>query len=177
MKQVLAELNENTLLKYQLDDSGKLIIKGSKSEQQVFFKRITGINDLEEARSHALQAVSAIELQKDITAKAKMKKINHVWSLLEGIAPKDPIEGMIASQMVAIHELTLANAGKAANTGLSSEIRHRYINNTVKLSRTSMAQVEALKKYRSKGNQKIMVEHVNVASGGQAVVGSEIINN
>ena len=40
-----------------------------------------------------------------------------------------------------------------------------------KLARTYTAQVEALKQYRSKGQQIVRVERVNVESGGQAVVG------
>ena len=32
-------------------------------------------------------------------------------------------------------------------------------------------QVEALKNYRSKGEQRMVVQHVNVAEGGQAIVG------
>jgi hypothetical protein len=37
-----------------------------------------------------------------------------------------------------------------------------------KLARTFAAQVEALKNYRSKGEQRIVVQHVNVGEGGQA---------
>ena len=40
-----------------------------------------------------------------------------------------------------------------------------------KLARTFSSQVEALKKYRSTGEQNIRVQHVNVSEGGQAIVG------
>ena len=40
-----------------------------------------------------------------------------------------------------------------------------------KLTRTFTAQVEALKKYRSNGQQTVTVEHVTVNEGGQAIVG------
>jgi hypothetical protein len=40
-----------------------------------------------------------------------------------------------------------------------------------KLARTFAAQVEALKRHRSAGEQTIKVEHVTVNEGGQAVVG------
>jgi hypothetical protein len=33
-------------------------------------------------------------------------------------------------------------------------------------------QVEALQRYRGKGQQKVTVEHVHVRSGGQAIVGT-----
>jgi hypothetical protein len=41
-----------------------------------------------------------------------------------------------------------------------------------KLARTFAAQAEALKRYRSGGEQKMTVQHVHVADGGQAVVGN-----
>src|SRR5271168_4122239 len=37
---------------------------------------------------------------------------------------------------------------------------------------TFAAQMSALKEYRSKGEQKMTVQHVHVAEGGQAIVGN-----
>jgi hypothetical protein len=45
-------------------------------------------------------------------------------------------------------------------------------NLAVKLLRTYTAQLEALQRYRGKGQQKVMVEHVHVHQGGQAIVGN-----
>src|SRR5438034_11217890 len=41
-----------------------------------------------------------------------------------------------------------------------------------KLARTFSAQVEALKRYRTGGEQRVTVEHVTVNEGGQAIVGN-----
>src|SRR5271163_4078286 len=41
-----------------------------------------------------------------------------------------------------------------------------------KLTRTFAAQISALKEYRSKGEQKMTVQHVHVAEGGQVIVGA-----
>ena len=41
-----------------------------------------------------------------------------------------------------------------------------------KLARTFATQMEALKRYRSTGEQKVTVQHVTVNDGGQAVVGT-----
>jgi hypothetical protein len=40
-----------------------------------------------------------------------------------------------------------------------------------KLARTFAAQVEALRKHRTGGEQQVTVQHVNVSDGGQAIVG------
>jgi hypothetical protein len=41
-----------------------------------------------------------------------------------------------------------------------------------KLARTFTAQLEALKRYRTGGEQKVTVQHVSVSEGGQAIVGN-----
>ena len=41
-----------------------------------------------------------------------------------------------------------------------------------KLTRTFAAQMSALRDYRSRGEQRMVVQHVNVAEGGQAIVGN-----
>ena len=64
----------------------------------------------------------------------------------------------------------MAQAGRLARAKdyrLSSDSAS---NAMAKLARTFAAQVEALKRYRSTG-QTVTVQHVNVAHGGQAIVG------
>jgi hypothetical protein len=41
-----------------------------------------------------------------------------------------------------------------------------------KLTRTFASQMEALKRYRTGGEQKVTVQHVTVSEGGQAIVGN-----
>jgi hypothetical protein len=40
-----------------------------------------------------------------------------------------------------------------------------------KLTRTFISQMEALKRYRTGGEQTVTVQHVNVSESGQAIVG------
>jgi hypothetical protein len=51
-------------------------------------------------------------------------------------------------------------------------IRKDSAQNAFKLARSFCTQVEALKRYRSRGAQKMTVQHVHVAEGGQAIVGN-----
>ena len=53
----------------------------------------------------------------------------------------------------------------------SFEGRRENLNQANKLSRTYTTLLEALNRYRGKGQQKVTVEHVHVHAGGQAVVG------
>lgn len=49
------------------------------------------------------------------------------------------------------------------------EAREKAFN---KLARTFTAQVEAMRKHRTGGKQTVVVQHVNVEDGGQAIVGN-----
>jgi hypothetical protein len=82
------------------------------------------------------------------------------------------LEALLAVQMVGVHNLAmkfLANAALEDQTDYGKEVN---VNRANRLLRTFTAQVEALKKHRSKGEQHFTVEHVHVHSGGQAVVGA-----
>lgn len=94
-----------------------------------------------------------------------------------GIKPKDTIEAMLAAQIMAIHNATMTNLTRA-NGLLASrsykeiELGTKAFNVANKLARTYTMQMESLQRYRGKGQQKMVIEHVNVNSGGQAIIGN-----
>ena len=77
---------------------------------------------------------------------------------------------MLAVQMIATHTAALAALQKA-RTAEYRESLNSWGNLATKLLRTYTAQLETLAKYRRRGSQTVRVEHVNVAPGGQAIVG------
>jgi hypothetical protein len=97
--------------------------------------------------------------------------LNVMLSLVKGVKPKDEVEAMLAAQMAAVHLVTMAFARRLARvkTIPQQDSAERAFN---KLARTFAAQVEALKRYRTGGEQKVTVEHVTVNEGGQAIVGN-----
>jgi hypothetical protein len=78
---------------------------------------------------------------------------------------------MLAAQMGAVHTATMTFARRLANVDNipQQDSAERAFN---KLARTFAAQVSALKEYRSKGQQKMTVQHVTVGDGGRAVIGT-----
>jgi hypothetical protein len=92
-------------------------------------------------------------------------------AVVKGIDPKDQVEAMLGAQMAAVHMATMTFARRLAH---SETIQHqdsaeRTFN---KLTRTFASQLEALKRYRTGGEQKVTVKHVTVQEGGQAIVGN-----
>jgi hypothetical protein len=91
---------------------------------------------------------------------------------LEGIAPRDPLEGMLAAQMVATHETAMDCFRRAQLPNQTFEGRRMNLEFATKLMRSYAALVETLDKHRGKGQQVVRVEHVTVNAGGQAIVGA-----
>jgi hypothetical protein len=71
-------------------------------------------------------------------------------AVLRGIGENDHLEALLCSQMVLAYDLGMEFIRSARFT----------------------RQVEVLRTLRSKGEQKMIVEHVHVHNGGQAIVGS-----
>ena len=85
--------------------------------------------------------------------------------------PRDETEALLAAQMAAIHNATLVAARRLNHVDTIPQ-QDSASNMLNKLARTFASQVEALKKYRSAGEQTIKVQHVTVNDGGQAIVGN-----
>src|SRR5580765_7929448 len=92
-------------------------------------------------------------------------------AVVKGVEPKDQVEAMLAAQMAAVHNATMTFARRLAPVDNipQQDSAERAFN---KLARTFAAQVEALKRYRTGGQQRVTVEHVTVNAGGQAIVGA-----
>jgi len=99
-------------------------------------------------------------------------KYNSVMPLLLDIAPQDALEGMLAVQMVATHNLAMEMTRRSLINEQTVEGVNNNVNRITKLMNTFKSQVETLQKYRNKGQQVIKVQHVTVNDGGQAVVGN-----
>ena len=92
--------------------------------------------------------------------------------MLKGIAPQDELEGMLAVQMVYSHKLAMNFLKRASAQDKSPEIIDLQLRRANKLMNSFSKQMQTLTKYRQKGQQKMVVEHVNVNAGGQAIIGT-----
>jgi hypothetical protein len=97
--------------------------------------------------------------------------LNTTISIVKEIGPRDPIEALLACQMAAIHKATVYTARRFDRCDMLDQYQATG-NQLNKLARTFAAQMEALKRYRSSGEQSIRVQHVTVNDGGQAIVGT-----
>ncbi len=86
------------------------------------------------------------------------------------LEPRDAIEAMLIAQMTATHVAMTTLAEKLSYQSMY-QLRESYERSMTRLSRTYLAQMDALKKYRAKAQQVVRVERVTVNEGGQAIVG------
>ena len=117
----------------------------------------------------ALRSGPAPEMLAASTAEGELQ--GAVKTRCSPINPKDETEALLAAQMAAIHNATMVAARRLSHVETIPQ-QDSASNMLNKLARTFASQVEALKKYRSAGEQTIKVQHVTVNEGGQAIVGN-----
>lgn len=95
---------------------------------------------------------------------------NFALGFVDAMQPKDAAEALLLTQMAALHQATMMLARRLnhVQTLPQQDAAERALN---KLARSYAAQMDTLKRYRSKGQQVVRVERVTVESGAQAVVG------
>jgi len=159
------------LPKFEKDEKGNWYMPEGKSKELVTqqWKSLLGSQD-QDAFEYLMEQILAV-----ITPAGEGKKyerMNQVMPLLQAIAPRDELEGMLAVQMIGVHAMGMEMMRRAMVSGQTVDGVSNNVNRVTKLSRTFVAQMEALNKHRGKGQQKMTVEHVTVNKGGQAIVGN-----
>ena len=104
--------------------------------------------------------------------KLNATRANRAIAMMDEIKPSDGPEAMLAAQMVAVHVAAMQCFSRAMLDDQSFLGRDLNLKHGAKLSRIYAQQVEALDKHRRKGQQTVVVEHVHVNDGGQAIVGT-----
>ena len=96
--------------------------------------------------------------------------MNFALGFIRDVAPRDHTEALLALQMVATHVVAMQSA-RGILTASHLRSKEGSTNRMTKMTRTYIAQMEALKRYRAKASQTVRVERVEVKDGGQAIVG------
>ena len=131
------------------------------------FMEALGATELDFVADFVGQLINAGSKGEDIDEHA----VNFMLAVVKGVEPKDQMEAMLAAQMAAVHMATMTFARRLATVETidQQDSAERAFN---KLTRTFATQMDALKRYRTGGEQKVRVEHVTVNEGGQAIVGN-----
>ena len=157
----------HSYLKVMMDEeSGKPYV-GAKDGADIFFFG-THDSDLIDKISDQILGVCFRDGE---VSEVKIKDANATLAAITEMDPQDPTELMLATQRRTVHNTVMNVFSCALKADQPLELAEFFINSATKLMRAYTAQIEALNKYRTKGQQKITVQHVNVNDGGQAIVG------
>ena len=130
----------------------------------------TGASDPEVAARLAQQVISVLSLA-NLDKEEKTRRIGSALSLLKQIEPQNELEGLLASQMIGVHETAMECLEQSRVPEQTPAGRDTNLKHAVKFMGLFTKQLEALERLRGKGQQKMTVERVNVEYGGQAIVG------
>lgn len=92
-------------------------------------------------------------------------------TLISASNPKSQSELMLATQLAMTH-LALGRCGQILDRNYSEVNSINSLGNLyTKLSRLGVDQINTLERMKGKGQQKIIVEKINIGSGGRAAIG------
>lgn len=143
----------------------------ARRQSEARITKATGAKSLEAASVRLNELTSTLWWDGNDESGA-IAKYTEAVETLEDLAPRDAVERLLVTQMMAIHNATIECFRRAMIGGQALVARDSNLKHAQKLTATFAAHLERLNKYRGKGQQKVTVEHVNVAAGGQAIVGN-----
>lgn len=127
----------------------------------------------------ALALLEQIVALEHPTTTMEPARVNTLWTnaiaMLAELQPATATEALLAAQMVGAHRAAMMFLANATKQEDSLDGRDRNVLRALRLMRLFTEQIEAMAKLKGKsGQQRVVVEHVNVAAGGQAIVGTVI---
>ena len=134
---------------------------------QALLTEALGTSDLDFYNGLVRQLANAVSA----SGRLDERDLNFMLAVIKGVKPKDQVDAMLGAQMAATHMAILKFAQRLDQAETTQQVDSitRAFN---QLARTFTAQMEALKRYRTGGEQKVTVQHVSVSEGGQAIVGN-----
>ena len=135
-------------------------------------KRLTGSRDPDFARRLLDQVAESLWLPADLSPAERQKRLAAAVAALRDLAPSDAADGLLACQMLATHAAAMECLRRAMLENQTAGGREANLGFAARLSTLHLRQLVAYDRRRGRGQQKVTVEHVNVADGGQAIVGN-----
>jgi hypothetical protein len=148
--------------------------RGTEEERDalavVWVKRSTGTKDINLGGKFLEDCVSAsgFNVNKDLDRYAE--NFNLIANALNALRPQDEFEGMLISRLVALHFQIMKFMKTTILENQTTQGVDLNVNRVAKLTRLYNESFETLMRYRRKGEQRVIVQHVNVEGGAQAIV-------
>lgn len=113
-----------------------------------------------------------------VKGQANANDMTEALALVVGLEPRDTLQAMLATQMAAVHLATIEAASRLQRSNSEPQVLAVTTKALHTLARTFAAQAETMKKLKSRGGQKVTVEHKHyhlapgaISGDAQAVLG------
>ncbi|MBF9059182.1 hypothetical protein HKCCSP123_08305 [Rhodobacterales bacterium HKCCSP123] len=146
--------------KIVLTEEGEATITLNSREQ---LQELYGTKTYEAANAILLSAVNSL-------GENASNYLDLMPAMAVEMEPRDAVEAMLVTQMAATH-VAMTTMSLKLHHATSLQARESFERSMTRLSRSFLAQMDQLKKYRAKAQQVVRVERVEVNEGGQAIVG------
>jgi len=170
---------QESTLKFEPDKGSKLKLDANKKDEckKIFIKALaTGDHDLQmRVLNDIAFTYKGVQSSEGLASnKLLADACTEIIEALYEAEPQNAFERMLLSQMIGVHQVAMRALQNAMLKDQWGEAIDININRANKLLRTFTAQMEALRRHRTGGQQKVLVEHVTVNDGGQAAFVGEV---
>jgi hypothetical protein len=154
----------------QISDTGAAKPKIRRNSK---FKSL-GTKDTELQMQFMLESLGVMGITtEDVIAGKAMSGAKRIGAAISGIDPQDEIQGMLAIQLFATHCMSMEFSRRAMHPEQRGDGVDANVARVTQFMKIFLEQVACLQKLRGRGSQqKVVVEHVHVHQGGQAIVGT-----
>ena len=183
---------DNATLKYHREQADKLkqeasdLLTLAEPRQKCFGGEVLPIEadraDMPSVGDPVGIARDTLEKPDQAAVDASVKRIDYLLAAgvletgldaAESIQPQNSLERMLAHQMATCHDMVMKFTVRSLEQSDPVE-QARLANVADRFMRTYQGGLLALHKIRSGGKQTVVVQHVNVSEGGQAVVAGQV---
>ena len=175
----LETLKEGPSPKLKVGENGDVVFNLEVADGIPDISPNTHMNGL--ARIYAMNREAAISHITQVQANAsgasisdyRIKEINGTFAIIDELRAQDALEGLLISQMASVYSAAMDFLGRARK---ATDIKfiELYSKQSAKLLQVFNQQMLALNKHRKGNKQTVIVKHVHVHEGGQAVIDSNI---
>ncbi len=173
----LAQLKEEALpgkcpIRFPELDGGKVnweqaILRESYASGQGVLKALTATTDSGIAVEIFTKGLSALP------GSNVARNANTAAQVLADAAPQDATEARLCMQEAVLYAQGMEYLSRAEKSELLPQSEY-YIKNAMKLLRLHIETLEARNKHKRGGEQRVVVQHVQVNDGGKAIVGANL---
>jgi hypothetical protein len=129
-------------------------------------KKITASEDLTLANEIIDRAVNAMP-----QTRTHEHNINTIHQALSDFEPKDTVEAKLCVQSSVLYAQGMQYLSRAESCSMMCQVDF-YMKCAIKLLALHKDTIDPLSRYRRNGEQKVIIQHVNVSGDGKAIVGT-----